>query len=64
MATTDQERMSYYLLPAKNPGSGSIHNPNATGSGFLYVPPAQKPARAKSIAEASRNGRARREGGR
>jgi hypothetical protein len=60
---TDQERMSYYLLPAKNPGSGSIYNPGATGTANIYVPPAQKPPAPRTPAEASRNSRARREGG-
>jgi hypothetical protein len=47
------ERESYYIVPQKNSGSGSI-----------YTPPSTKPAASKTIAEASRNGRARREGSR
>jgi hypothetical protein len=56
---TDQERMSYYLLPAKNPGGGSVHNPGATGGTNIYVLPAQKPPAPRNPAEASRRGRAR-----
>jgi hypothetical protein len=56
---TQEEKESYFIVPAKNPGSGSIYNPGATGTANIYVPPAQKPAAPRTPAEASRRGRAR-----
>jgi hypothetical protein len=53
---TQAEKESFYLLPAKSPGGGSIFNPGAAGSVNIYVP-STKPAASKTISEASRRAR-------